>query len=77
MLALLFQAGVSALLGKFIQDMPLQSIVSILTGSAIFAIVLDTTFVKGLIVSVVFVVIAIAFAMLFGGMLGLQISAGT
>ena len=76
--SLLLQIGASFWLAVFvhISSAFLQSLVGWLVGAAVFAVVMDTTFVKGMIISVLSVIIAIIIVLLFGGMAGLNLHHG-
>ena len=70
--ALLLQGAVSAMLQTFIHNPLLASLVSLLVGPAIYAMVLNTTYLRGLVISILFVAIALAALFLLAPLMGIH-----
>jgi hypothetical protein len=71
--ALLLQAALSAALQAFIPSQVLVGIASLLLGPAIYAMVLNTTYLRGLVISILFVVIGVAALFLLAPMMGMHL----
>ena len=70
--ALLIQAAVSAMLQTFIHRPLFAGIASLLIGPAIYAMVLKTTYLRGVVISILFVVIAVILVFLLAPMMGMH-----
>jgi len=66
LLALLMQAVVSGLLNRFFDNPFLAALVSLLVGPAVYAMVLGTTYLRGLAISALFVIIALILLLTLG-----------
>jgi hypothetical protein len=70
--ALLLQAALSAALQAFVPNQALAGLASLLLGPAIYAMVLNTTYLRSLAISVLFVVIAVVALFLLAPMMGMH-----
>jgi hypothetical protein len=70
LLALILQGVMSALLNTFIHRPLLSAVLSLLLGPAIYAGVLKTTYLRGFVISILFVLIALLFLLLLAPMMG-------
>src|SRR3546814_7800797 len=75
--AVLVQLVASALTSGLSSSIAISAIVSIIVGSFVYAFVLGTTFLKGLFIGIVALVITVIVAIVFGGSLALLAAAAS